>query len=955
MHGKKENRTTGTVKRAGAMKQFEKNSYLFSQNAPFVEELYAEYLKRPTSVSSDWQKFFQHLQSQDVLHGPDVDHQAIRDEFIRLGRESRDPTQRYALSLTPETENKQVQVLQLINAYRFRGHQQADFEPLALNPKAHVPELELAYHNLSEDDLDTVFSTGSLVGPRQATLREILTILKSTYCGHIGVEYMHITDTDEKRWIQLNMESARGTPSYSKDKQLNLLSRVIAATEFEKYLHTRYVGQKRFSLEGAECLIPMLDELIQRAGEHKVVEIVLGMAHRGRLNVLTNILGKAPSSLFQEFEGKVEHNGSGGSGDVKYHQGFSSDIQTEGGIVHLAMAFNPSHLEIIGPVVEGSVRARQQRRHDEDGALVLPVLIHGDAAFAGQGVVMENFQMSEARGFTTGGTVHIIVNNQIGFTTSNPLDARSTIYCTEVARMVQAPIFHVNGDDPEAVVYVIEKALEFRMRFEKDVVVDMVCYRRHGHSEADEPAATQPMMYQKIRAHARVSQLYTEELNERGLVKADVIDEFAHAYRETLAAANCVAPNIVTESYDKPYWVDWQPYINAQSDEVLNTTLGREEIRELTIQMCKVPKDFSLHTQVARVLKGRREMAEGTTPMDWGFAETLAYASLLQSGFPVRLSGQDSGRGTFFHRHAILHDQKEGIVYCPLEHLSDRQAHFSVIDSLLSEEAVLAFEYGYSTAAPYSLVIWEAQFGDFANGAQVVIDQFISSCESKWGRLSGLVMLLPHGFDGQGPEHSSARLERYLQLCAEDNIQVVVPSVPSQMFHLLRRQVMRKLRKPLIVMSPKSLLRHKLSTSTLEDICSQGFQHVIGEVEDIKPAKVKRIILCTGKVYFDLCDARRERGLDDVAIIRVEQLYPFPEQEVKAQLKRYKNAKQIMWCQEEPKNQGAWSYMIPLLQELTGTEQQLRVVARPASASPAVGYYQKHIEQLQTLVNAALG
>jgi 2-oxoglutarate dehydrogenase E1 component len=965
MQGKKHNRTTGAAIRAGAMKHFEKNSYLFSQNAPFVEELYTEYLKRPTSVSDDWQQFFQNLEAQDILRGPDSDHQAIRDEFIRMGRESRHPTKRFALPLAPEAENKQVQVLQLINAYRFRGHQQTNFNPIDGGPREHVPELELAFHNLSEDDLDTVFNTGSLAGPRQATLRDILAILKTTYCGHIGVEYMHITDTDEKRWIQQRLESARSTPMLSKEQQLNLLSRVIAATEFEKYLHTRYVGQKRFSLEGAECVIPMLDELIQCAGEHKVAEVVLGMAHRGRLNVLTNILGKAPSSLFQEFEGKLEYNGNGGSGDVKYHQGFSSDIQTEGSIVHLALAFNPSHLEIIGPVVEGSVRARQQRRQDEHGSMVLPVLIHGDAAFAGQGVVMENFQMSEARGFTTGGTVHIIVNNQIGFTTSNPLDARSTIYCTEVARMVQAPIFHVNGDDPEAVVFVIEQALEYRMRFNKDVVVDMICYRRHGHSEADEPAATQPLMYQKIRSHARVSQLYAEKLNERGTVNAEVIDQFAHNYRETLVQGNCVAPHVVTESYDKPYWVDWQPYINAQPGEEVDTTIEREELKELATRMCQVPEGFKPHTQVERVLKGRLEMAEGTTPMDWGFAETLAYASLLQSGYPVRLSGQDSSRGTFFHRHAILHDQKDGSVYCPLEHLSDQQAHFSVIDSLLSEEAVLAFEFGYSTAAPYSLVIWEAQFGDFANGAQVVIDQFISSCESKWGRLSGLVLFLPHGFDGQGPEHSSARLERYLQLCAEDNIQVAVPSLPGQMFHLLRRQVMRKQRKPLVVMSPKSLLRHKLSTSTLEDISDRGFRPVIGETDAIRPANVKRVIFCSGKVYFDLHDARRERGRKDVAIIRVEQLYPFPEKEVRAQLKRYKHADEIMWCQEEPKNQGAWHYVMPLLQELMGQEtmaqeqaataQRLLVAARPASASPAVGYYQKHIEQLQTLVNEALG
>lgn len=939
-------------------KHFDNTSYLFSQNAPFVEELYAEYLKRPTSVSADWQQFFQHLQSQEISSKPDVDHKAIRDEFKRLSRESRHPTSPRGVTLKPVAEDKQVQVLQLINAHRFRGHQHACFDPLALNPKEHVPELELEYHHLSEDDLDSVFNTGSLAaGPRQATLRDIYNILRTTYCGHVGIEYMHITDTEEKRWIQQTFESTQSTPDFNHNKQLRLLSRVIAATEFEKYLHTRYVGQKRFSLEGAECLIPMLDELIQGAGNHKVVEIVLGMAHRGRLNVLTNILGKAPSNLFQEFEGKVHSNGNGngGSGDVKYHQGFSSDIQTEGGIVHLALAFNPSHLEIIGPVVEGSTRARQQRRGDESGALVLPVLVHGDAAFAGQGVVMETFQMSEARGFTTGGTIHIIINNQIGFTTSNPLDARSTIYCTEVARMVQAPIFHVNGDDPEAVAYVMQKALDYRMEFEKDVVIDMVCYRRHGHSEADEPSATQPMMYQKIRSHARVSELYADKLNENGLVNTDIIEELSSQYRNTLAAGECVAPNIVTESYDKPYWVDWLPYVNANTSDTFDTRISREEIKDLAKRICRVPKDFNVHTQVERILKSRREMAEGLLAMDWGFAEMLAYASLLQAGYPIRLSGQDSSRGTFFHRHAILHDQRDGRVYSSLEKISDQQARFSVIDSLLSEEAVLAFEFGYSTAAPYSLVIWEAQFGDFANGAQVVIDQFISSSESKWGRMSGVTLFLPHGFDGQGPEHSSARLERYLQLCAEDNMQVVMPTLPGQIFHLLRRQMMRKIRKPLIVMSPKSLLRHKLATSALEDICDQGFQHVIGETETINKARVNRVILCSGKVYFDLLDARRERQIEDIAIIRVEQLYPLPDSQIKDQLKLYKNAKEVVWCQEEPKNQGAWNYIYPLLQEILSPKLKLKVASRPASASPAVGYYQKHIEQLQTLVNQALG
>jgi len=936
------------------MKRLRRDSHLFSQNAAFVEELYADFLKKPTSVSEDWQQYFQQLRVNGTPYTPEPDHRAIREEFARLSRESRNPLSRYGSALSRDAESKQVHVLQLINAYRFRGHQMADLDPLVLQSNERVPELELAYHKLSEQDLDTVFNTGSLAGPRQASLREILDTLRVTYCGHVGVEYMHITDTEEKRWIQQRLESMRSTPDFSTRNRLQILERVVAAGEFEKYLHTRYVGQKRFSLEGAESLIPMLDELIQRAGEHDVTEIVMGMAHRGRLNVLTNILGKAPSNLFQEFEGIAEPSPNGGSGDVKYHLGFSSDIDTPGGIVHLALAFNPSHLEIISPVVEGSVRARQERRNDTLGNKVLPVLVHGDAAFAGQGVVMETFQMSEARGFTTGGTVHIIINNQIGFTTSNPLDARSTVYCTEVARMVQAPIFHVNGDDPEAAVFVMQLALDYRMKFHNDVVVDMVCYRRHGHSEADEPFATQPVMYSKIKQHSRVSDLNADCLNDKGLVKIDDVDKMVQTYRDKLDEGQLVAPNIVTDAFEKPYWVDWKPYINAKLDEQVDTRLGREDVTQLMQQLCKMPAGLSVHTQVERIHKSRLQMAAGEVPMDWGFTETLAYASLLTKGCPVRVSGQDCGRGTFFHRHAIIHDQKDGHYYTPLKNLAKDQAEFTIIDSLLSEEAVLGFEYGYSTAAPYALVIWEAQFGDFANGAQVVIDQFISSGESKWARLNALVMFLPHGFDGQGPEHSSARLERYLQLCAEDNMQVCVPSVPAQMFHLLRRQALRKLRKPLIVMSPKSLLRHKLSTSTLEHVCDEGFLPVIGD-ESAGSEKVSRIVICSGKVYFDLLDARREREIENVALLRVEQIYPFPRNQLQSQLNQYPHAKQVLWCQEEPRNQGAWTFVQPLLNELVRPEQSLHVSCRPPSASPAVGYYQKHIEQLQALVNDALG
>jgi 2-oxoglutarate dehydrogenase E1 component len=927
------------------------DSYLFSANAPFVEEQYTSFLRDSASVSEDWQAFFHRLQARGETPISEPDHQAIREAFTRMARGPRVAVATTAVDKAC-VDAKQVAVLQLINAYRFCGHQHADLDPLHLREPEMVPELHLAFYALDETDMDRVFNTGSLVGPETTSLREILDILRRAYCGCLGVEYMHITDTQQKRWLQQRLESRQ--TEFSAAQRQEMLERILAASEFEKYLHTRYVGQKRFSLEGAESLIPMLHHLLQQAGQQKVAEVVLGMAHRGRLNVLTNMLGKDPATLFEEFEGKVDGNGENGSGDVKYHQGFSSDIDTPGGIVHLALLFNPSHLEIVGPVVGGSVRARQHRRKDNTGGQVLPILIHGDAAFSGQGVVMENFNMSQARGFSVGGTIHIIVNNQIGFTTSNPLDSRSTTYCTEVARMIQAPIFHINGDDPEAVTRAMQIALDFRMVYRKDVVLDLVCYRRHGHSEADEPAATQPMMYQKIRQHARVSQLYTDRLIEDGVVSAEQVDEINRHYREALDNGETVAPGIVDKYYDKPYWVDWPPYRRADRDEAVDTTITPDYVRNVVERLYRLPEDFSLHPTVRRILDERRKMAAGETPMDWGFAETLAYASLVEEGYPVRLSGQDSGRGTFFHRHAILHDQNTGESYTPLQHLSEEQADYLVIDSLLSEESVLAFEYGFSATAPYALAIWEAQFGDFANGAQVVIDQFITSGEAKWGRHSGLVLFLPHGYDGQGPEHSSARLERYLQLCAENNIQVCMPSEPAQMFHLLRRQMLRKLRKPLVVLTSKSLLRHKLSTSHLEDLSEGSFRNVIRDPGGIDPHKIRRVVVCSGKVFFDLLDARRKREIDDIAFIRIEQLYPFPTAVFCIELERYPQAEQVVWCQEEPQNQGAWQYIWSTLRDSKCNDQSLSYAGRPASASPAVGYYKKHVQQLQALIDDAL-
>lgn len=945
---------------ADTMKNMQNSSYLFSSNAAFVEEQYAIFLRDPSAVSADWRALFSEKKFSGVPgegESPlsEVDHQSIREEFKQLARQPQ--------ALAPanqQTQNKscldakQVAVLQLINAYRFRGHEHADLDPLELRDQDLVPELHPAFHKLSDEDMDTVFNTGSLVAGESVPLKEIIEVLRRAYCGHVGLEYMHITDTQQKRWVQQRVEGSAGQHTFSRSQRVDMLKSILSATEFERYLHTRYVGQKRFSLEGAECLIPMLHQLVQQAGENKVSEVVIGMAHRGRLNVLTNVLGKDPSSLFDEFEGKSAAQSENGSGDVKYHQGFSSDIDTPGGIVHLALLFNPSHLEIVSPVVGGSVRARQHRRKDKTGSMVLPVLIHGDAAFSGQGVVMENFNMSQARGFSVGGTVHIIINNQIGFTTSNPLDSRSTTYCTEVARMIQAPIFHVNGDDPEAVARVIKIALDFRMVYRKDVVVDMVCYRRHGHSEADEPAATQPIMYKKIRQHARVAQLYADQLIDDGVVTAEEVDAMNLQYRDGLDNGETVALDVVNKYYDKPYWVDWVPYLETDWDEDVDTRKPHAYVEATVNRLYKLPENVMPHTSVQRILDDRCKMAVGEMPMDWGFAETMAYASLIEEGYPIRLSGQDSGRGTFFHRHAIIHDQQSGDSYTPLQHLSEEQGDFVVIDSLLSEEAVLGFEYGYSTAAPYALVIWEAQFGDFANGAQVVIDQFITSGASKWGRLSGLVMFLPHGFDGQGPEHSSARLERYLQLCAENNVQVCMPSEPAQMFHLLRRQMLRKMRTPLIVMTPKSLLRHKLSTSQLADLSESTFKTVMDDPDELDVKKVTRVVVCSGKVFFDLLDARRKRELQNIALIRVEQLYPFPTESFCALLESYPNAKDIVWCQEEPQNQGAWQYIWPMLRDSKQEEQVLSYAGRPASAAPAVGNYKMHIKQLQSLIDTAL-
>lgn len=927
------------------------SSCLFGANAAFIEDLYESYLENPASVSEEWRAYFDSL--GPASGRPDVAHAPVRKRMLEYANRPKTDSVTLVRSEDHDT-GKQVSVLQLINAYRFMGHRQARLDPLAQHERPHVQELDPAFHGLSNQDLDRIFNTGSLQGLNQAPLRRILEVVRTTYCGTIGAEYMHIVETAQKRWIQQRIEPILARPSFDATKKRHILDRLIAASALEEFLHKKYVGQKRFSLEGGESVIPLLDQIVEDAGRHGLKEVVLGMAHRGRLNVLVNIVGKHPSKLFDEFEGRA-HDPHVRLGDVKYHLGYSSDIMTPGGAVHISVAFNPSHLEIIDPVVEGSARARQDRRKDVEHNAVLPILIHGDAAFAGQGVVMETFNLSQTRGYCTGGTVHIIINNQIGFTTSDPLDSRSTLYCTDVAKMVQAPIFHVNGDDPEAVALVAQIALDFRMEFNKDVVVDVVCYRKHGHSEADEPAATQPIMYQHVRNHPGVRKIYIDKLVGEGVIQAGEADQMQRNYISSLEN-NIVVSRPYAAVKDHRYTINFDPYRGTHWRNAADTTLALERITELTARLTTTPPGFELHRAVKRILTDREEMGRGEKPIDWGYAENLAYASLLTEGYAVRISGQDSGRGTFFHRHAVLHDQKTGTTYLPLQTLDKDQASFLVVNSTLSEEAVLGFEYGYASAEPRALVIWEAQFGDFANGAQVVIDQFIASCEEKWGRYCGLTMLLPHGYDGQGPEHSSARLERYLQLCAEDNMQVCYPTTPAQMFHLLRRQMLRPYRKPLVVMSPKSLLRHKLSVSSLEDFTNGGFKTVIGEGDGLTPARVTRLLICSGKVYFDLLEARRQHAVMDTAVVRLEQLYPFPREEIVALSEEYPNLKEILWVQEEPRNQGAWGVMMSK-RHLGGCFSPgipLRCVARPYSASPAVGYYGLHVKQQQEVVETAL-
>ncbi|NCW85205.1 MAG: 2-oxoglutarate dehydrogenase E1 component [Oxalobacteraceae bacterium] len=899
------------------MQQYFSNSYLFGGNAPYVEELYEAYLLNPGAVPDNWRTYFdamQHVPAVDGSDRPDVPHASVVASFAE--RAKRGPIRTVTASADAEMGRKRVAVTQLIAAYRFLGTQWANLDPLQRQERPNIPELEPPFYGFSDADLDTVFNiSNTYFGPETASLRDLLQALRDTYCRSIGAEFQYMTDPAQKRWMQEKLESTRAAGAFSAEQKQHILDRITAAEGLERYLHTKYVGQKRFSLEGGESFI----------------------------------------DLFAEFEGK--HADDLPAGDVKYHQGFSSDVSTPGGPVHLSLAFNPSHLEIVNPVVEGSAKARMDRRGDKEGKEVLPVQVHGDAAFAGQGVVMETLNLAQTRGYGTGGTVHIVINNQIGFTTSDPRDSRSTLYCSDVVKMIEAPVLHVNGDDPEAVVFATQIALDFRMQFHKDVVVDIVCFRKLGHNEQDTPALTQPLMYKKIAQHPGTRKLYADKLAAQGVIPSDGGDQMVKDYRQAMDEGKQTVDPVIS-NYKNKFAVDWLPFLNRKWTDAADTSVPATELKRLSERITTVPDNFKLHPLVEKVLADRAAMGRGEINLDWGMGEHLAFASLVSSGYAVRITGQDAGRGTFTHRHSVLHDQNrekwDAGNYIPLQHVSDQQAPFTVIDSVLSEEAVLGFEYGYSTAEPNTLTIWEAQFGDFANGAQVVIDQFISSGEVKWGRASGLVMMLPHGYEGQGPEHSSARIERFLQLAADNNMQLVQPTSAAQIFHLLRRQMIRLFRKPLVIFTPKSLLRNKDAGSPLSELVKGSFHTVIGEVDTkLEAKKVKRVLACSGKVYYDLVNARKERNANDVAIIRVEQLYPFPHKALATELAKFPNFSELVWVQDEPQNQGAWFQIQHNILENLNDGQKLAYSGRPASASPAVGYYDKHYAQQKSLIDAA--
>ena len=929
------------------MKELWGSSHISAGHAAYLEGLYETFLNNPEELSKEWFDFFTNLPKLPNSNG-EISHQKIINEFRNFSRNSD--------VLKKSVDERQGKVIRLIQSYRNRGHLKAKLDPLGMMERRLVEDLNIEFHGLSHEDLNEEFYTDTFnTEAEKLPLRDIIQKLEDIYCGVIGIECNHIMDSSERRWFQNKFESKLNGYSFNEQEKLNIYERLNSAEGLAKYLSAKYPGMKRFGIDGAESLVPLVETVIQDCGSLGASQICFGMAHRGRLNLLVNVLGKLPSDLFSAFSEDFELEGAS-TGDVKYHLGFSSNFDTPGGEVHVSLFNNPSHLEIVDPVVIGSVRARQDRINDKDRSKVIPVLLHGDAAFSGQGVVMESLQMSQTRGFNVGGTIHIIVNNQIGFTTSNVNDSRSTDYSSDVAKIIQAPVIHVNGDDPEMVVNAAKIACKYRNKFKKDIVIDLFCYRRRGHNEADDPSATQPLMYEKISNHPSVLNQYENNLMKEGILDAEQSKKIKSNYRKSLEGGESVAKNLAKKPNDS-LWFDWEPYLDVKWWPKVDTKYSKKELKKLGKEIISVPKEFNMGSQASKIFADRHEMNQGNIPINWGYAEVMAYATLLKDGYPIRLTGQDVRRGTFSHRHACIFDSKTGMGHISLSELAEKnKTSFDIYDSLLSEEAVLGFEYGYSATWPSGLTIWEAQFGDFANGAQVVIDQFIVSAQHKWERLSGLIMLLPHGYEGQGPEHSSARIERFLQLCASENIQVCVPSSPKQIFHLLRRQAIRKMRTPLIIISPKSLLRNPHAVSTLDDLSDGSFECVIDDELDNKN-DVKKIIMCSGKVFYELIEKRNKEKRHDIAIIRIEQLYPFPYDDLEEILLRYQNVHEYIWCQEEPLNQGAWfshRHRIQRVLDRLGNNNEVKLVSRPPAAAPAVGLMKLHLKQQETLINEAI-